>query len=101
LSEAIAFYAPDWELVLIWCAIAIPTCVAVFWVGRLFGRRGALTAGAIFIAVAAGLLILLFALGPGLHRLFGFMFPPPLIVGAVAGLALKFLFNGARPPCSS
>ena len=93
MRDTIDFYAPDWELVLIWCAIALPTCVVVLWMGRLFGR-GAMAAGAVFIAVALGFLILLFALGPGLHRLFGFMFPPPLIVGALVGLAIRHLWPG-------
>ena len=94
MRGTIDFYAPDWELVLIWCAIAGPTCVIVLWMGRLFGRRGALTAGAVFIAMAVGLLILLFALGPGLHRLFAFMFPPPMLLGALAGLAIRRFWPG-------
>ncbi len=67
----------------------MPTCVFVLWMGRLFGRRGALTAGTVFLAMALGFLILLFAQGPGLHRLWGLVFPPPLIVGALAGLAIR------------
>ena len=94
MRETIDFYAPDWGLVLIWCAIAVVVSVIVFWMGRLFGRRGALAAGAVFIAVALGFLILLFALGPGLHRLFGFVFPPPLIVGALGGLAIRHHWPG-------
>ncbi len=101
MSEAIQFYAPDWELVLIWCAIAIPTGLAVFWMGRLFGGIGALVASAVIGAAALAMLVLPTT---GSHGPTYFMIlSVPLSAGALLGLVVWYVCRATfdeRARCS-
>jgi hypothetical protein len=94
LREAIAFYAPDWELVLIWCAIATPTCLTILWLSRVFGRSGVLLSTSAFILAGLALPIILRALGPGLHLLWILAFTPPLLFGAFVGFSIWLVRYG-------
>jgi hypothetical protein len=94
MNEAIQFYAPDWELVLLWCVIAAPTCLAVLWLSKTFGRSGALLSTGAFILARLALPIGLRALGPGVHLLWVLVFTPPLLVGALVGFAIWLLRYG-------
>jgi hypothetical protein len=90
LRELIQFYAPDWGLVFIWCAIAIPACVVVLWMGRLFGRPGALISSAVLIA---GALLPWTSTNP--TRIFyELAFSIPLIFGALLGLVVWYVWLG-------
>jgi len=75
-------------VLLIWCLVAAVSCLIVIWMSGLFGRRGALIAAGVLVALGFGIVILLYALGPGPHRLWSFIFPFPVIVGALVGLAI-------------
>jgi hypothetical protein len=83
---------------LIWCAISISGAALVVWMEGPHGWKGALARAFFLIAIAVGFSIATMAPGPGLQFLYVLLIAPPLIVGVVAGLALRFLLNGARLP---
>lgn len=94
MRELIQFYAPGWTLFFIWCAIALPACGIVLWIGGLFGRRGALAAATVELISTLAFWLLVSATGPGLHLMVLLVVPPPLIVGALLGLVIWYVWLG-------
>jgi hypothetical protein len=90
LTKAIEFYAPGWELFTIWCAVAVPACVVVLWMVRLFGRLGAVISTAVLIAVA----LVPWTWAHPVRWFYQVAFSAPLIFGALMGLLVWHLWLG-------
>ena len=92
MRETIHFYAPDWDLVLIWGVVALVAFLLVLWMGRLFGWTGALVTPLVIAVVAAGLWV---AAGPwGLFYYIAFSLP--LTFGALAGMGIWYVWLGRK-----
>ncbi len=93
MKETLLFYAPDRELLLIWCVIALVSCVLVLWMGGIFGRRGLLVTTAI---VVAGALALWLSVGPEGYLYLVVAFALPLAFGALIGTVVWYVWSSRR-----